>query len=481
MKKKDIIIWLPQYIKNCLKGTFKKNKGKNPIHIIFLFVDHFEPHTMNASKQEEEFRVKYWLENYPKVSEKHKDSDGLRPKHTWFYPFERMNCVNLRALSSLCYGNYGEIELHLHHKNDSSKFLEEKLAKAKDEYAKLGILITAEKNPKKTFGFVHGDWGLDNSRGNEFCGVNNELEILNKMDCYADFTFPSPSKAQPRKINCIYYAKDNPMAAKSYNDGVEVEVGKKPVGDLMLIQGPLGINWRNWKNIFYPSIEGANISKNNLPVKNRIDLWVNTHIHINGKPDWLFIKVHCHGGITNDLDILLGKPIDKMFSYLGNKYNDRKKYLLHYVTARETYNIIKAAENGKDGNPNDYRNYIIKSYANTLIRTNVFYDLLTYSEQNVEIKVLENRPYVKFEFKNLILKSINGYLSDISFSYLQEAKMIILKLKGKDKVEIETLLPQKLAKISKGEIISVNKVTNGYIVKTIAALGTNEEEVRLYF
>jgi hypothetical protein len=48
-----------------------------------------------------------------------------------------------------------------------------------------------------------------------------------------------------------------------------------------------------------------------------------------------------------------------MYSYLERSYNDGRDYVLHYVTARETYNIIKAAEAGKTGNPGDYRDFIL--------------------------------------------------------------------------------------------------------------------------
>jgi hypothetical protein len=54
--------------------------------------------------------------------------------------------------------------------------------------------------------------------------------------------------------------------------------------------------------------------------------------------------------------------MDEAFSYLEKKYNDGSRYALHYVSAREAYNIAKAAEDGKVGNPNAYRDYIIKPY-----------------------------------------------------------------------------------------------------------------------
>ena len=36
----------------------------------------------------------------------------------------------------------------------------------------------------------------------------------------------------------------------------------------------------------------------------------------------------------------------------GARYNDGTNYVLHYVSAREVYNIVKAAEAGKSGDPN---------------------------------------------------------------------------------------------------------------------------------
>jgi hypothetical protein len=48
-----------------------------------------------------------------------------------------------------------------------------------------------------------------------------------------------------------------------------------------------------------------------------------------------------------------------MHMHLERAYNDGERYVLHYVSAREVYNIIKAAEAGKQGNPNEYRDFIL--------------------------------------------------------------------------------------------------------------------------
>jgi hypothetical protein len=48
-----------------------------------------------------------------------------------------------------------------------------------------------------------------------------------------------------------------------------------------------------------------------------------------------------------------------MFSYLETRYNDGSDWRLHYVSAREMYNIVKAAEAGRAGDPGQYRDFLI--------------------------------------------------------------------------------------------------------------------------
>jgi hypothetical protein len=43
------------------------------------------------------------------------------------------------------------------------------------------------------------------------------------------------------------------------------------------------------------------------------------------------------------------------YDYLQSKYNDGVDWKLHYVSAREMYNIAKAAEADLPGDPGQYR------------------------------------------------------------------------------------------------------------------------------
>ena len=138
-----------------------------------------------------------------------------------------------------------------------------------------------------------------------------------------------------------------------------MSVGGKPVGDLLLIQGPLGFDWVNRKFGIIPRIESGDIRTSSPPTNARMDNWVSANVHVKGRPEWVFIKVHTHGTQERDVDTLLGKPMDDLFTYMEDKYNDGEKYVLHYVNSREMYNIAKAAEDEKKGNPSDYRDYVL--------------------------------------------------------------------------------------------------------------------------
>jgi hypothetical protein len=359
LKKKNLDIWIMPYVRSKLS---KKDEIKGPKHIMFCYVDHYEPQWQSPEIEVERSRVDRWMNDYPELCKNHKDADGKFPQHTFFYPEEEYREEHLAKITDLCKKGYGEIEVHLHHDDDTSENLRETLTGfAKKLNANHGVLSRFPDTGELAYAFIHGNWSLDNSRADgRWCGVNDELIVLKETGCYADFTLPSaPSETQTKKINSIYYAEDNPQKPKSHNTGRDVEVNGKSSGDLMIIQGPLGLNWKQRKFGLMPKIEAADVRAAVPPSKDRIDLWVDSNIHVKGRPEWTFVKIHTHGTQEGDMDTLLGKETDEMFSYLESRYNDGTDYILHYVTAREMYNIVKAAEAGLNGDPNEYRDYLL--------------------------------------------------------------------------------------------------------------------------
>jgi len=345
------------------KLSFSKQSTNSPKHIFFCLVDHFEPGWKRPGHKVETERVNNWAQKYPKIAKRHFDCEGRHPKHIFFYPQEEYQKQHLDILAEICHRGFAEVEIHLHHENDTPDGLKKKLIDFKNALYNYHGLLSIDKNTKEIkYAFIHGNWALDNSRRDgRWCGVNNELQVLKETGCYADFTLPSaPSDTQTVKINSIYYAIDDPTKPKSHDTGVDVSVRGGQKGDLILIQGPLCLSWKRRKWFFLPRLENGSLIDNNPPYADRVDLWISRNIHVQGKSNWIFVKVYTHGCQEGNMKMLLDGGLDFMFSYLASNYNDKKKFFLHYVTCREMYNIIKALEQGELTERTDfnmYRNY----------------------------------------------------------------------------------------------------------------------------
>lgn len=359
IRKKNIAGWIGSYFRQDWRG---KPPADVTRHLMFCFVDHYEPGWKKPTYEVECERVARWAGDYPKLCDGLRDADGRPPVHTFFFPEEEYRPEHLEALVGLCRAGLGEIEIHLHHDNDNEAGLREKLQRFTELLASKHDALPRDRiTGQPRWAFVHGNWALDNSHpSGAGCGVNNELVILREEGCYADFTLPAaPDPCQTRTINKIYYATDDPLRPKSHDSGERVRVGGTPVGDLMIVQGPLGLSWSDRKFGVIPRIENSDVRTSSPPTAARIDAWVDTGIHVQGKPEWIFVKVHTHGTQERDMDTVLGEPMRQAFEYLQRRYNDGKAWKLHYVSARETYNIIKAAEAGLSGDPGAYRDHLI--------------------------------------------------------------------------------------------------------------------------
>jgi hypothetical protein len=275
-------------------------------------------------------------------------------------PWDEYDEWEFRRLAELCRAGWGEIDLHLHHRDDTSASLTEKLRTAIQLYDHHGVL-PHWPNGKPAWGFIHGNWALDNSRsdgGRNYCGVNDELTLLAQEGCYADFTFPAwQHTAQPRQLNSIYYATDDPLLPKSYDRGEAARAGTSGEGTLLLIQGPLAPFLRKG---YRPTMDDGDLASYRRYSPERLDRWVRTGVHVEGRADRVFVKLHCHGAADANREALLGSDLDALFTDAEARYNDGTRYRLHYVTAREMFNIVKATEAGSDLEIAEARDYILK-------------------------------------------------------------------------------------------------------------------------
>jgi hypothetical protein len=356
LRAKNLDRWLGSWTRHIVRD-FQTPRARGKRHLIFAFCDHYEPLWKDADVATGDERVVAWEERYPQVVDRFVDADGRHPQHSFFFAGEQYQPIYLERLARLCRSGYGEVEVHLHHDGDTRETLTQQLSSFLPRFAEHGHL--SRTHGKLRYAFIHGNWCLANARRDgRWCGVDDELQVLFDTGCYADFTFPSaPDETQPGIINQIYWPVGDLTRPRSYEHGVRARVGDFHRDRLLIIEGPLSLRLR--RNLQPIEIENGAITADNPGTPARVRAWVRQNVHVAGRPEWVFVKVHTHGAPESQAAGLLGDGMRVLHEELTGRYNDGVHWALHYVTAREMFNITMAAMQGAAGNPNRYRDHII--------------------------------------------------------------------------------------------------------------------------
>lgn len=363
-KIRTILPWLPAY---AWQRCVRRLPDSVPVHLVIGVADHFEP--MNRpegsseviNSREQERRLNRWCREYPAAVSSWRDDDGQPLRHTYFYPAEEYNPSLLDRLAEHCHSGWGEIEIHLHHGVNSPDTKEntiKALVEFRDTLASRGCLSQENGAGAPRYAFVHGNWALANSDHGRYCGVDEEMQILADTGCYADFTLPAPTQAQIPKINALYECGLPLHQRAPHRWGSDLQSGRAPTTFPLIVQGPLMINFGRRKQGWpYPAIENGELSEVNLPSMRRLQLWRQAAIRVQGRPDWFFIKLYCHGLVSRDEPAMFGASIQNFLRELIEGPGNRTEYRVHFVTMRQMANIILAACDGCEGNPGEYRDY----------------------------------------------------------------------------------------------------------------------------
>ena len=368
-KLKQNLPWLARYplarAKSLLEQTAFEKK-----HLIFIIANHFEP-AWSANGfldlDSQRRRLDEYYKSARKTGEAVLDSDGTKFRHTNFYPAEQYDYRLLDTMAEMQAEGLGEVEIHLHHgveKPDTGKNLRKVLLEFRDCLAEEHRLLSrfdGKGEPK--YAFVHGNLALANSKGGKCCGVDEEMRILQETGCYADMTLPSaPEETQVPVINQIYECV-LPLTEKApHRTGESVSVfGKEPQWPL-IFTGPLVFNWtRRIKGLPVPRIDDGVLSANQPLDLARLNRWMSANITVSGRTDWIFVKLYCHGFFDYDQSACIGEDAGKFFSEIVENGERTNKYKVHFASAREAVNMVFAAIGGKEGNPNDYRDYRLRA------------------------------------------------------------------------------------------------------------------------
>ena len=330
-------LWFPAYLRN---RAAHLTAGGKPKRLYVALTDHYEPMGGSVSLEVGRARVGAWEDRWPNIAaDAPKDSAGNAPCFTAFYPQEEYEPELLERLAALTRTGTMDVEVHLHHDNDTAAIFYDKVrtftAQLRNEH---GLLH--DHNGRTMFGFIHGNWALDNSRDDgRWCGVTGELQLLRDLGCYADFTMPSvPSRTQSRIINQIYWTTGDPKKPRGFDHGVQATVGCGKQGDLLMINGPLGIRYRER---LIPRLETGELSVYDPPTPYRVQRWISLAPRLG---DAIFLKLYGHSAREDNAGSLLGingtpGKLAPMFQWIHEAAREQNLEL-HWVSAFEMFRAV---------------------------------------------------------------------------------------------------------------------------------------------
>jgi hypothetical protein len=327
-------IWLPAYLRDMVSRRSFSREHHAVKRVWLAIADHFEPFWKGADENTAEDRVAQWCRKWPELAARYRDSRGQLPKCTFFYAEEQYRPSLLDSLAKLSNHAVADVEVHIHHDREGQQnFVDRVGAFTERLFYRHGLL--RKQTGKIAFGFIHGNWALDNSLpGGRWCGLNNEITLLQDLGCYADFTMPSgASPTQARTINQIYWAIDDPGSPKSYDRGIRLVPGGPRLG-LLMIPGPFGLRWK----ALPPRMETGEVASYDLPNPYRVRRWLDIAPRLG--PD-VFVKLHTHGAQERHTRALLSGGYQTLFSTVVEECR-RRDWQLCFVSCHEMFQVIES-------------------------------------------------------------------------------------------------------------------------------------------
>lgn len=333
-------IWLAPYLKNRLRRVVRPARPKRAWVVV---ADHYEPLGRSSSAAMALQKVAAWSERWPRIADDApRDAAGQRPQYSFFYPQEEYRRELLEGIAAIVRLGVGDVEVHLHHDHEQRESFIQKVAEFCQRLAGDHGLLR-QHDGRTVFGFIHGNWALDNSRPDgRWCGLNGEIALLRDLGCYADFTMPSlPSPTQGRVVNQIYWCTNNPdHRPRSYDHGIEAAVGGGRRGDLLMMTGPLGLRFGDR---LMPRLEAGEIAGYDLPTPARVHRWFDLAPSIGGD---LFLKLYTHGCDDRNLRPLLDHGLANLYRWIAAEA-ERRKIEIHWATAWQMYQAADALMHGR--------------------------------------------------------------------------------------------------------------------------------------
>ena len=252
-----------------------------------------------------------------------------------------------RPLAELARAGFGEVEFHLHHDGDTAETLAPRDRSAPEDVRRARPPL-ARRASAFRWAFIHGNWSLANGRpdGNGAASTTSSL-VLHELGCYVDLTFPSaPDPCQPDKVNQIYWPAGDLTKRRSYEHGERARVGAHHDDRLLMITGPLALRaqgrWRAARERRDHRRRSADARRASRPGSIKAST---SRAGPSGSSSRSTRTARSRRPPTRCSATAAAALHAALAEYM--RHGDQ----LHYVTAREMFNVARAAMDGKTRRP----------------------------------------------------------------------------------------------------------------------------------
>jgi len=113
-----------------------------------------------------------------------------------------------------------------------------------------------------------------------------------------------------------------------------------------MVQGAIGLDWHARRMGLLPRTENSDIHTEFVPNWNRFKRWISTGVHVEGNPNWAFVKLHTHGCKPGNIDLWLSSQTREFHQAVADGLAQIPNLKYYYVTAWEMAQLVHQAENG---------------------------------------------------------------------------------------------------------------------------------------
>ncbi len=224
--------------------------------------------------------------------------------------------------------------------------LQDKLEQTITDLAGHGVVSAAVGRP--AWAFIHGNWALANGRPDgRWCGVDDELALLHELGCYADFTFPERARPVPavdRQPHLLPTRRRAPARLRLH--------GSPPRGRT---RGPLACCSCKglWRSRAASPTEGVGLRLETGaldagdPADRGSTQDVDRPVRPRRRAAGVDVREAAHPRSSGaEREHSARRPPMEAFHEALATLASRGPWRVHYVTAREMYNVARAAMDG---------------------------------------------------------------------------------------------------------------------------------------